>query len=158
MDISKKLEKSEGFGEIFSLVKKSVDDVIQRRRDGLMLALQYLPENIGAYYGLGSNFIVMNKSLLEKVAAYQDKSTLKSYIYYILMHEYLHSLGFLNEALVHELSYKICKQILGEEHASTQIARRGIASVIPIDPRPKRQPEEIEIVEHFETESISYIG
>jgi hypothetical protein len=158
MDVSRKLEKAEDFGEIFSLVKMSVEKAIARRRDGLMLALQYLPEELGAYYGVGSNFIVMNKALLEKVAAHKDKSTLKSYIYYILMHEYLHSLGFLNEALVRDLSYQICRQILGDNHESTKMARKGIASVIPIDPRPRKQPEEIEIVEHFDTESISYIG
>ena len=158
MNISKELEKADGFGEIFSLVKKSVERSIDRKRDGLMLALQYLPEELGAYYGVGSNFIVMNKALLEKVAAYQDAKTFNSYVYYILMHEYLHSLGFLNESMVRQLSYEICRQILGEGHESTMMAKKGIASLIPIDPRPKRQPEEIEIIEHFEQESISYIG
>jgi hypothetical protein len=66
MDFSKNLDNSESFGEIFSLVKKAAEEALEKRRDGLIIALQYLPESLGAYYGLGSNFIVMNKALLEK--------------------------------------------------------------------------------------------
>ena len=158
MDFSKSLEKSESWAEIFELVKKAAQDTLDRRREGLMIALQYLPENLGAYYGLGSNFIVMNKALLEKFnAAYSEKDT-KAYVFSILMHEYLHSLGYVDEAYARALTYQVSKAVLGEDHMSTRIARDGIAAFITPSRSVKEGPEGIEVLDSFTMEHITYIG
>jgi len=160
MDFAKGLDRCEDFGSIFNLVKKSVEKAIERRREGLMIALQYLPEGLGAYYGVGTNLIVMNKTLLEKIRLIYDERASKAYIFSVLMHEYLHSLGFLDEGLVQDLSYQICKMTLGESHLSTKIAKLGIGAFIPESARGIRiqEKEEIEILDTFEMDSITYIG
>ncbi|MCX6814752.1 MAG: hypothetical protein NTY20_03845 [Candidatus Aenigmarchaeota archaeon] len=160
MDLKESLEECDSFACIFNLVKKSVEDTLNKRRDGLMLALQYLPENLGAYYGLGSNFIVMNKALLEKFRVLYDEKATKSYVFSVLLHEYLHSLGYVDEGLARELCYHISKATLGEEHLSTKIAKHGIAAFIPEHARGLkiREREEIDVVESFDMTSITYIG
>ena len=160
MDFAKKLEKSENFAEIFDLVKKSAEATLDKRRDGLMLALQYLPENLGAYYGLGSNFIVMNKALLEKFdEAYEEKDT-KAYVFSVLLHEYLHSLGYVDEEFARALTYQISKAVLGEGHMSTKIAKHGIGAFINPSARSMKgqQHENLEVVDSFSIEHITYIG
>jgi len=159
MDFAKRLEESETFAEIFDLVKKSAEATLEKRRDGLMLALQYLPENLGAYYGLGSNFIVMNKALLEKFRVLYDEEATKAYVFSVLMHEYLHSLGYVDEAFTREMCYQICRATLGEEHLSTKIAKHGIGAFITPSPMSLRgQSEDLEVVDSFTIEHITYIG
>jgi hypothetical protein len=159
MDFAKKLEKSESFAEIFDLVKKAAQETLDKRRDGLMLALQYLPENLGAYYGLGSNFIVMNKALLEKFdEAYDEKDT-KAYVFSVLLHEYLHSLGYVDEGYARALTYQVSKAVLGEGHMSTKIAKHGIGAFINPSPKARGQEHEnLEVVDSFSIEHITYIG
>ena len=158
MDFAKRLEESESFAEIFDLVKKSAEATLDRRRDGLMLALQYLPENLGAYYGLGSNFIVMNKVLLEKFRDSHGANDTKAYVFSILMHEYLHSLGYVDEAYARALTYEICKATIGEGHISTKIAKHGIGAFITPSISLKKEPEGIEVLDSFSIEHITYIG
>jgi len=158
MDFSKNLEKSGSFAEIFELVKKAAQETLERRRDGLMLALQYLPENLGAYYGLGSNFIVMNKALLEKFRDSHSAAETKAYIFSVLLHEYLHSLGYVDEGFARELTYQVSKAVLGEGHMSTRIAKHGIGAFITPSRSAREEPEGIEVVDSFSIEHITYIG
>ena len=158
MDFKEKLEKSESFAEIFNLVKNAAQQTLEKRRDGLMLALQYLPENLGAYYGLGSNFIVMNKVLLEKFRDSYSAGETKSYIFSVLLHEYLHSLGYVDEEYARALTYQVSKAVLGERHMSTKIAKHGIGAFITPSRRAREEPEGIEVVDSFSIEHITYIG
>jgi hypothetical protein len=158
MNLAKRLEESESFAGIFGLVKEATEAAIEKRRDGLMLALQYLPENLGAYYGLGSNFIVMNKALLEKFRDLRGSKDTKAYVFSVLLHEYLHSLGYVDEAMTSELCYQICKFSMGKDHMSTKIAKHGIGAFIRPSGGLKRQPEEIEVLDSFTMERITYIG
>jgi len=159
MDFEKKLEESESFAEIFELVKKSAQETLEKRRDGLMLALQYLPENLGAYYGLGSNFIVMNKVLLEKFRDSYSAGETKAYIFSVLLHEYLHSLGYVDEEFARALTYQVSKAVLGEDHMSTRISKHGIGAFISPSRNVKEQEHEgLEVVDSFTMEHITYIG
>ncbi len=158
MDFAKRLDETESFAEIFSLVKESAEAALEKRRDGLMLALQYLPESLGAYFGLGSNFIVMNKALLEKFRDSHSANETKAYVFSILLHEYLHSLGYVDEELARALTYEISKATLGKGHMSTRIARQGIAAFVTPSRSHVRQPEGIEVLDSFTIERITYIG
>jgi hypothetical protein len=158
MDFAKRLEKSESFAEIFGLVKEAAEAALERRREGLMLALQYLPENLGAYYGLGSNFIVMNKALLERFRDSRGSKDTKAYVFSVLLHEYLHSLGYVDEELARALTYQISTAALGEGHMSTRIAKHGIGAFIAPSRSLRKQPEEIEVLDSFTIDRITYIG
>ena len=160
-DMAARLKRCEGYTCIFSLVKEAVGNTLHESRSGLMLALQKLPEGIGALYPVGTNFIVLNKTLLAKVSAIRDDAALKSYIFYVLLHEYLHSLDHLDEGEVYRLSYEICKAVLGEGHESTLIARHGIGAVFPelsMMPAIAHDDEAFEIVPIFDTDDLGYIG
>jgi len=157
--MGKRLLACRDFACVFSLVRESVKDALGMDRSGLILALQPLPENLGAFHTVGSNFIVINRTLLGRVRAENGRETINSYIYYVLLHEYLHSLGFLDEDEVLGLSSRICIDVLGEGHPASMIARHGIASVIPAGMRPfEESGGDMEIVLDFDPESTSYIG
>src|SRR5438309_10260742 len=93
MGVSEGLDRSFNFSEVFQLVKKSVKSSLGKRRTGLMLGLADLPEYIGAFHQMGSNFIVMNRSLLDQVMhVVKVRQTVSAYVLYTLLHEFLHTL------------------------------------------------------------------
>ncbi|MEM2881700.1 MAG: hypothetical protein QXL35_00400 [Candidatus Bathyarchaeia archaeon] len=116
----------EDFEEIFRIVKKAVKAILGKERAGLMLVLADLPPNIGAFHSFGSNSIVLNRLALEAMRAEaKEEIEVKSYIFVVLLHEYLHSLGHLDEAQTRRLVYEISKELFGEGHPATRMAARG---------------------------------
>src|SRR5438105_13114364 len=101
MGVSEGLDRSFNFSEVFQLVKKSVKSSLGKRRTGLMLGLADLPEYISAFHKMGSNFIVMNRSLLDQVTHITtDRHTINAYVFYTLLHESLHTQGTIDEGAV----------------------------------------------------------
>ncbi len=127
------LGESEDFREIFLIVKKAVKAIIGKERAGLMLVLADLPPNIVALHSFGSNSIVMNRLALEAMrAGARDEIEVKSYIFVALLHEYLHSLGHIDEEQTRELVYGICRELFGEDHHATRIAARGPVELLEL--------------------------
>ena len=157
MNTSESLDRSFNFSEVFQLVKTSVKSSLGRRRTGLMLGLADLPEYIGAFHQIGSNFIVMNRLLLDQVTHIaKDRRQVNAYVYYTLLHEYLHTLGYVDEGQVRKLTREICGRILGPDHPATKLAVDGPAIVFPEmsfqhhgELRTRRLPK-FEIVKEFE--------
>ncbi len=162
MDFVEKLEKCSDFEEIFKLVKDAVKSITNKRRAGIILGLSHLPDQIGAYYQVGSNFIVMNKSLLQKVLDSGNKDLINSYVFHVLLHEYIHSLGHLNEHETKMLTHSISEKAFGTEHTATKIAKYGISAVFSdISKINYGKPEtygQIEMVGDIETENLNYFG
>lgn len=99
-------------------------------RAGLMLGLADLPLHVGAFHAVGGNFIVMNRQLLDRVVrAARSRRQINSYVFHILLHEYLHALGILQEQEVKRLAIEICENLLGEEHPATEMAAGGLGSI-----------------------------
>ena len=95
-DLTPELENSENFGDIFEIVKKSVKEYLGQERAGLMLVLADLPIHLGAFHGVGTNSIVMNRTLLDRIVkGGNSRIQVNSFVYSILLHKYLHSLGVL---------------------------------------------------------------
>jgi hypothetical protein len=125
------LEGSKGFQGIFRIVKKAVKEALGQERAGLMLVLADLPPNIGAFHSFGSNSIVMNRLALEAMGAgAKEEVEVKSYVFVVLLHEYLHSLGYLDEAQTRRLVYEISKELFGEGHPATKMAGRGPLEIL----------------------------
>jgi hypothetical protein len=164
MDFIDELNRCSDFADVFDLVKRAVEISLNKRRVGLILGLTDLPSYIGAFHTVGSNFIVMNKALLEQVIrASRDKRLVKAYIFHVLLHEYIHSLGYLDERLTQELCYVISERVLGRDHPATQIAKHGIGSVfsnIRMEyPNPRQSiSTRVEIVDNFERDNLNYFG
>ena len=159
-DAVKQLDLCRNFGDVFEVVKKTVEHSLGQRRSGLMLYLAELPEHVGAYHAVGTNGIVMNKSALNAVTrSARTIREINSYVYSILLHEYLHSLGYVDEAQVRKLVYEISKEKLGDDHPATEIAHRGPAVMFPGvgEPTFKEHSEDVEIVTDFDRSTDSYI-
>ncbi len=87
-----RIDKSEGFGEVWEIVKDTVKDYLGKRRIGMMLFLDDLPLQLGAYHPLGTNNIVLNRALVQIVeAATKSKKLVNAFVYSLLVHEYLHA-------------------------------------------------------------------
>lgn len=160
MNLTAQLDKCHDFGDIFELVKKTAGKSLGRRRVGLMLYLANLPRTVGAYYTVGSNAIVVNRRLLKQVSNSVGSLTeLNSYVFTILMHEYLHALGHLDEGEVRSLVHKISVESFGEEHPTSQMAI-GKMRLNPLRaPAHGEEPinSEVEIIRDFDRSNQTYI-
>jgi len=160
-DYVAELEDCKDFADVFKLVKKSVKKVLGRSRVGLMLYLSDLPPQIGAYYVVGSNGIVLNRAVLDTItAAGKSKKEVNSYLYFILLHEYLHSLGHTDELQARRLVYKVTKETFGEEHPATEMATRGPWRIFPEIMNAPSMPVDraVEIIRDFESLDQPYIS
>lgn len=154
---SEKFERCRNIGDIFELVKETTDRALGLRRAGLSLYLADLPPNIGAFHILGSNAIVMNRMVLDTINAMaKTEEDVNAYVYFILLHEYLHSLGYHQEARVRTLSHEISKKSFGPEHKITELSRKGPSS-LPFGPM-RRRSTSVEVVRDFDRSSQTYIG
>ena len=106
-----KLNQLKDFNEIFDFVKTTVLIVFKMNRTGLNLILQGMPSSLGAYHVLGSNIIVANRYILEYIQNSKSKEEYNSYIFAVLAHEYLHSLGITDENKVRKMTFKLCLEI-----------------------------------------------
>jgi diketogulonate reductase-like aldo/keto reductase len=119
------LETAESYGEVWQIVKDTVEYSLGKRRGNMMLFLDDLPMQLGAYHPLGTNNIVLNRGLIEIVeASMSAKHVVNSLVYNLLLHEYLHALGELSETEVRTRVIEVARYCFGEKHIATVIARK----------------------------------
>lgn len=159
----KKLKESNSIADIFEVVKETVWKTLKRSRAGLELGLIELgnpPQGlIGAYYVSGSNIIVMNETPLKRIQE-TNPNLLTPYIFFTLLHEYLHSLGYFNEELVRRMTFEICFEIFGNDNVITEIAR-DMSKFFPNLIYPEGTPKidkPLRLIKDFDRSSIRYIG
>jgi hypothetical protein len=152
-DYQKRLENAASYAEVWETVKDTVEFAFHKRRGSMMLFLDDLPIQLGAYHPLGTNNIVLNRVLVQIVeAAIENKKVVNTLVYNLLVHEYFHALGEVSEANVRGLVVEVCKKSFGEEYVATQIAVKSpwaLLKGIPLGSVnvPKRV---MEIVKDFE--------
>ncbi len=156
----KRLDSAQGYSEVWEIVKNNAKTVLRKQRRGMMLFLDDMPLRLGAYHPLGTNNIVLNRALVQIVeAATKSRKLLNAFVYSLLLHEYLHALGYIREAEVRPLVYKTSKACFGEEHVATRLAKLGPWSLLrglPLDAL--RAPKRVmEIVKDFEKTNQKYI-
>jgi hypothetical protein len=158
-----KLKDSISIADIFEIVKEVVWKTIKRSRAGLELGLVELGNHpqgfLGAFYFSGSNIIIMNETPLKRIQETNPK-LLAPYIFSILLHEYLHSLGYFNENFVKELTYEISCKNFGENNIVTEISR-DMTQFFPNFIYPEGAPridKPVKLVKDFDRSSIRYIG
>jgi len=161
MSYNERLKNLQGFEDAFELVKTAVQYKYKMRRAGLNLLLQGMPNFIGAYHVLGSNFIVVNRYVLDAIKTLvPSKEEYNSYLFVVLAHEYLHSLGIVDEYRVRELTYNMCNTLFGSTHATAKIAKEDPATLYP-DLKKLMIAEfgkDFELVKDFDRSNMSYIG
>jgi hypothetical protein len=163
-DYKTRLEEAQSLADIFEVVKSLVQKETGKCRGGLMLGMANLgnsPEGfLGGFFTIGSNIIVMNRIPLQRIGETRPE-LYKPYAFYILLHEYIHSLGYLNEGTVRAKSLEITKEAFGEEHLATQMAANAEAfmeNLIYPNIAWKPDDERLELVEGFDRSSVSYIA
>jgi len=148
------------FNEAFELVKSVVMQKFRMHRAGLSLILQMMPSNLGAYHLLGSNVIVMNSYLLAAIKRIASSTEeYNSYMFMVLAHEYLHSLGVLDENTVRQMTFDLCRWMLGDNHAATKMAKEDPSALYPelksvIQSHFSR---EFQVIQNFDKTNQTYI-
>lgn len=159
---SEKFELCENIGDIFELIKETTERSIGRRRAGLTLYLTDLPLYIGAMHQTGSNVLIMNRLVLEALnTSVELKEDANVFIYIVLLHEYLHALGYTEEMNLRTTAYRIAMNSFGLDHKITKFSREGLSIILPqISKAVKKRSKtfDFEIVKDFDRSSITYIG
>ncbi|UCD45010.1 MAG: hypothetical protein JSV27_00415 [Candidatus Bathyarchaeota archaeon] len=156
MPLASELERAKDYGDIFALVKKAVKRSLGQHRVGLMLYLGNLPMRVGAFHPLGTNDIVLNRRLLEASAKTEPKW--KAYVFSILLHEYLHTFGYVNERQVRGLTYRICLDNFGSGHPVVEAALTGPwVNLSPEEFESIGEEMDLERVKNFERIDSGYI-
>ena len=160
------LDSAKDLPDIFELVKTVVRKTIGKERPGLMLGLANLgggPQGfVGAFYPIATNIIVMNSLPLKRIKE-TDPALYKPYAFHILLHEYLHTLGIIDEAATRQRVYEISAKAFGKSHPVTQFAA-DLSRFVPklVYPVYGWQPQEeyqLELVPGFDRSSTaSYIN
>jgi hypothetical protein len=154
------IDEAEGFSGIWEIVKETVKVSLGEHRLGMLLFLDDLPLHLGAYHQLGTNNIVLNRSLVNIVEAVtKSKKLVNAFVYSILTHEYLHALGHVSEAEVRSLVYDVSRECFGEDHIVTTLAEKTpwmLIKGIPLNDItvPKRA---MELIKDLEKPNQGYI-
>ena len=164
MDFPKLLDGARSLADLFELVKRAVERDVGYARGGLMLGLADLGNHpqgfIGAFYPVATNVIVMNKVPLARIKE-TNPELYKAYAFHVLLHEYLHSVGYLDEAQCRQKVVEISRALFGETHRVTQIAD-DVSKFFPnlVYPDVAWQPQElnIQLVEGFDRGNTGYIA
>jgi hypothetical protein len=103
----------------------------------------------------------MKRLVLETVkTSIESKDNANVFIYPILLHEYLHILGYSEEARVRIIVHRIAKDSFGQDHKITTFSRKGLSTILPqiLEAVKKRDKVfDFEIVKDFDRSSMKYI-
>jgi len=174
-DFLRLLEAAGTLADIFEVVKRAVLEFKGITRGGLMLALADLGNRpngfFGGFFQVGSNIIVMNKIPLARIKETRH-DLYKPYAFHVLLHEYLHTLGYLDEELVRKLVLDISEKAFSRDHVTTRCPvplprwirsiARNTSGFFPnlVYPNISWQPADLklELVEDFDRSSVGYIA
>lgn len=150
--------------DMFEVVKDMVECELGRHRAGLMLGFVDLGIShggfVGAYFVVGGNAIVVNRTALAAIRSRQP-DLVKPYQFYLLLHEFLHAVGILDEAECRATAASLSAKTLGQTHDVTRISRDfGAIFRNIIQPGYGYIPPEdttMEIISGFDRSSVNYI-
>lgn len=158
-----RLEKAKDLADIFEIVKDAVQARLGVSRGGLMLGLAELGGSpngwIGGLYPVATNVIVMNKGPLARIME-NSPDLYKPYVFHILLHEYIHAVGYMDEALTRKRALEVSEALFGKEHLTTRMAADIMQFFPHITypvPTPAPQGMQLELVKGFDRSSASYI-
>jgi hypothetical protein len=118
-----------------------------------------MPSNLGAYHVLGSNIIVANRYILEYIKNTKSKEEYNSFVFAVLAHEYLHSLGIIDENKVRKMTYKLCFDMFGKDHTTTKFAYNPLGAFPQLQMISNNNFEtSFTQIKKFDDKNLSYIG
>lgn len=158
-----RLASAKGIAEVFEAVKEAVRRVLGKERAGLMVVTQEIGNSpggfLGAYFVVGANAIVVNQTPLRRIK--ETEPTLYiPWLFGVLLHEYLHSLGILDEEQVRKATNEVATAVLGPDHPATRMAANPMEFIGNLAwPHVAWAPDEasFEIVKGIDRDATSYI-
>lgn len=157
-------QRANSLPEIFDVVKELVRRHLKVERSGLMVGLSDLGAGngvlVGGFFQVAGNMIVMNRFPLARIQA-QDPALVKPFALHILLHEYIHSIGYLDEISTRHLVHRISSKQFGPKHIVTQMADGWGRYFADLEfPEVGWQPEgdfSIEVVRGLDARATDYI-
>jgi hypothetical protein len=126
------LEHTANYDTVFRVVRGAVRLALGIERPGLGLGLSNLPPQLGAYWQVTGNLIVLNEGLVETMRAHaRSPLELNSFVYVVLAHEYLHALGYLDERAVRQVTAYVTRTAFGADHVATHMAEGDLWQQFP---------------------------
>jgi len=130
--LARTLEGPADYDAVFRVVRDAVRRVLGIERPGLGLGLSNLPPQLGAYWQVTGNLIVMNEGLVNAMRANaRDPTELNSFVFVVLAHEYLHALGYLDERSVRAVTARVTRTAFGSDHPATRMAEGDLWRMYP---------------------------
>jgi len=123
LDYQRNLQQAGSVGEVFSFVEKMVDESLGMLNTDVTIQFSTIRRKpyVGGFYSPYLNIIVVNKTSLRLVLK-KNPELVKPYLVKVLLHEYLHSVGILDEKKVAILTAVISYYSLGRSHIVTRLA------------------------------------
>jgi hypothetical protein len=104
--------------------------------------------------------IVMNKAPIRSIGL-KSPELFRPYVFHVLLHEYIHSLGYVDEALTRRLVHDVTVELFGEEHVTSQMSSNMARFVPELSHAPEGfelgENAPIELVRDFDRSSTEYI-
>jgi hypothetical protein len=144
-----KLEAAKDIPGIFEVVMQAVKEQMGFVRSGLELGLVEIGAVngtlIGCLHPFGTNVLVVNRLPLERVRE-STPQFCKSYLFHVLLHEYMHTVGIWDEVVIHDGILAMTRQLFSAEHPATKLAE-DIGLLLPFIVYPPRMtlPDGVEI-------------
>ena len=153
--LARDLEGPADYDTVFRVVRGAVRHVLGIERPGLGLGLSNLPPQLGAYWQVTGNLIVMNEGLVETMRLHaRSPAELNSFVYVILAHEYLHALGYLDERAVREVTAHVTRSAFGPDHLATRMAEGDLWRLYPfLATAPGGDGQRLKVVRRFDLAS-----
>ena len=163
MDYDSKIIKARNFSDIFEVVKEIVYGYLGAEQAGLMVGVtdlgSYQNGFIGAFYSLNSNSIIINKRPLARILQ-TNPSIYNYYLFHVILHEYIHSIGSYDEMQTRQLVYQVSSRHFGSEHTVTKLAQ-DITKFMPNLIYEEDLPSDdvsIEFIKGIDKKNINYIN
>lgn len=127
---------SQDYSSLLDLIRRVVKDTLGKSRSGILLALEdfgYDSEGyITGYHRIGTNEIYLNRNLLQIMRNDEiPEAHFKAYLFHLLLHKYIHSIGIIDEEKTRMLTRKITIELFGKTHPVTKIAIFGCDALFP---------------------------
>jgi hypothetical protein len=154
-ELGRRLERPADYPEIYRLVRAAVREVLGVERPGLGLALSNLPPQLGAYWQVTGNLIVLNEGLVEAMRAHARSPTeLNAFVFVVLAHEYLHALGYLDEEAVRRVTARVARGAFGPDHVVSRMAEGNLWQMYPfLAYAPRGNGQRLKVVRGFDLAS-----
>ena len=165
MAFKERLARAKTIADVFTIVQDVVRQEMGREQAGLLVGLADLgtsPQGfVGAFTIIPSNIIIVNTRPLKRVR--QTRPSLYiPYLFHVILHEYVHSVGSYDEEETRRLVYEMSGRVFGEGHIATKLAR-DLSAFMPDLTYPWhgfQPPEgmEIEFVAGIDRKNVDYIS